>query len=59
MITLDSIDYLTTNEVAKILGVHPKTINHYVKIKRLIPFRPTKRKLLFTKEQITNFLHGD
>lgn len=58
MITINNISYYTTKEVGAILGVQSRTINHYVKIKKLTPFRPTPRKLLFTVEQIQNFLEG-
>ena len=58
MITINSIDYLTTKEVSVLLNVHVKTVNYYVKLKKLIPFRPTPRKLLFTKEMVINFVQN-
>lgn len=49
-------NYLTAEEVAKILKIHRETIYKYVKLGKLKPFR-VGNALRFTQEQITTFLN--
>lgn len=49
-------NFLTAEEVSKILKIHKETVYKYVKLGKLKPFR-VGSALRFTQEQINEFLN--
>lgn len=49
-------NYLTVNEVARILKVDPKTVYRYCHKGYLIYTQPTKRKMYITVQSLNDFL---
>lgn len=50
-------NFLTAEEVSKILKIHKETVYKYVKLGKLKPFR-VGSALRFTQEQINEFLNN-
>jgi len=51
--------FLTEPDVAQLLGVSVKTVRKLVKDKKLRAIRPTKKKLLFTRALVDEFLQRE
>ncbi len=58
MITINNVDYYDTKEVAALLKVSSLTVNKYVRSGRLIPFKLNPKKLLYSAQNIENFIQG-
>lgn len=58
MININGKQYYTTKEVAKKLGLHFQTIQTWVKLGKLIPFKFGPRKFYYDDESIEKCIKG-
>jgi excisionase family DNA binding protein len=58
MITLNGKDYYTTKEVAKKLNKHLRTIQGWVRDKKLIPYKFGPKRFYYTDDSIEKCLKG-
>ena len=48
--------YLTVNQTASLLHVHPKTVKRWIYEGRLIGYRISERKILISRQDVEKFL---
>lgn len=59
MIILNGINYYTTQEAAKKLGVHLRTLQKHVTLGNILPFRRSAKKFYFTDDVLEKFIKGE
>jgi excisionase family DNA binding protein len=59
MIELEGKKYYTTKEVSEKLNLHLRTIQNWVKEKKLIPFKFGPRKFYYDEAAIARCLKGE